>query len=295
MLPPIIFIGFPRSGTTIISEIIFQHEDLALISNYQEALPGNVTINIVRRFFENSFWRIMGNKRLKNLPSKLNYFLFRPLEGYKFWERISGKDINFTYDFLFHKKAQPKDAIRIRNYFSKLMRLQGKKRLAFKITGPGRLTYLHSIFPEAIFINIVRDPVATMRSLLEVDFWQGDKQHKLWWTGAYSTAELEACEALKTDPRLLAAFQYKKVTETILEEAEDTNANLYNIRYEDFVKAPQDEIMKLMDYTNLRQSKYVNDYMQLINITNQNQKRKSKVSIPDDIQEKIREIVQNSK
>ena len=56
---PIIFIGTGRSGTTVISEIIFQHEDLAWHSNYQELFPRSALINYVRRVFENKFWRFV--------------------------------------------------------------------------------------------------------------------------------------------------------------------------------------------------------------------------------------------
>ena len=56
---PIIFFGSGRSGTTILSEIIFQHEDLAWHSNYQELLPRSAMINLVRRLFENKYWRFI--------------------------------------------------------------------------------------------------------------------------------------------------------------------------------------------------------------------------------------------
>lgn len=59
---PIIFIGLGRSGTTIISEIIFQHEDLAWPSNYQNRFPDDVRINRIRPLLDNRFWRIRGQK-----------------------------------------------------------------------------------------------------------------------------------------------------------------------------------------------------------------------------------------
>src|SRR6478736_10488995 len=57
---PIIIFGSGRSGTTIISEIIFQHEDLAWHSNYQELFPKFAPINFMRRVFDNKMWRIIG-------------------------------------------------------------------------------------------------------------------------------------------------------------------------------------------------------------------------------------------
>ena len=54
---PIIFFGSGRSGTTVISEIIFQHEDLAWHSNYQELFPTFAGINYLRHLFDNKLWR----------------------------------------------------------------------------------------------------------------------------------------------------------------------------------------------------------------------------------------------
>ena len=51
---PIIFIGTGRSGTTIISEIIDRHPDLAFPSNYQNRYPANPRVNLIRLLFDNS-------------------------------------------------------------------------------------------------------------------------------------------------------------------------------------------------------------------------------------------------
>jgi hypothetical protein len=46
---PIIFIGAPRSGTTIISEIIMRHPDIGFISNYDEKIPNYPILSLLRR------------------------------------------------------------------------------------------------------------------------------------------------------------------------------------------------------------------------------------------------------
>ena len=56
---PIILFGSGRSGTTIISEILFQHEDLAWHNNYQEILPLVPQVNYLRRLFDNKMWRFV--------------------------------------------------------------------------------------------------------------------------------------------------------------------------------------------------------------------------------------------
>ena len=79
---PVIFIGSGRSGTTIISEIVFSHEDLAWPSNYQEYFPSFPLINLFRIFFDNRLWHFKGQKRQLNKVSALNKILFKPAEAY---------------------------------------------------------------------------------------------------------------------------------------------------------------------------------------------------------------------
>src|SRR5580765_3976073 len=104
---PIIIIGSGRSGTTIMSEIIFQHEDLAWHSNYQELFVFTPLVSYLRHLFNNKFWRFKKfykyvgtskNTRQKN-RSKLDLLLFNPVEHYNFWEYITGKRIDFSRGF----------------------------------------------------------------------------------------------------------------------------------------------------------------------------------------------------
>ena len=83
-----------------------------------------------------------------------------------------------------------------------------------KFTGPARLEYLTSIFPDALIVNVMREPVATVRSWLEVGFWQRMGIDKLWWRGAYTPDEIAYAETIKDKPALITAFQYKKLMET---------------------------------------------------------------------------------
>src|ERR1051325_8864886 len=164
---PIIFIGTGRSGTTVISEIIFQHEDLAWHSNYQELFPKSVFINYLRRLFDNRWWHMIG-MNTQNNRSFTNYMLFRPIERYDFWEAVTGERIDFSRSFLLNEKATEEERNHMRTFFAKMVKFQKRKRLALKITGPARIEYLMSIFPDAQFVYIQREPVATIRSWMEI-------------------------------------------------------------------------------------------------------------------------------
>jgi hypothetical protein len=276
---PIIIIGSGRSGTTIISEIIFQHEDLAWHSNYQEIFFFTPLINLLRPFFNNKLWhfkkfyKYVGaskNTRQKN-QSKFNLILFNPVERYNFWEHITGKRIDFSRGFLLNEKATEQEIKHIRSFLAKQVKYQGKKRLIMKFTGPARLEYLTSIFPDALIVNVIREPVATVRSWLEVGFWQRMGINKLWWRGAYTPDEIAYAETIKDKPALITAFQYKKLMETTKQEIDKLGLNVYECHYEDFVKDAKTFIYKIMEFMQLQPSNKVDAYLKniIVDISNQ--------------------------
>ena len=281
---PLIFIGSGRSGTTIISEIVFRHEHLAWPSNYQQNFPAFAPISLLRIFFENKLWNMQGQKPQLNKVSRINKFLFKPAEAYGFWEYLTGPDIDFSRGFLLDVKASEKEAKKIKAAFSKLVSYQFKKRLSFKITGPSRIGYLTSIFPDAIFVNIVRDPLPTINSWLNVDFWQDKGKTQLWWTGAYTQRE-ENWAAQNTDkPELLAAMQYKKLMDTTAAEIKQYKVPCLEVRYENFVEDPTAVINKILDFAGLKKSKKVDTYLSSTKIYNQNKKAEQqtdKVEVTD--------------
>ena len=114
---PIIIFGSGRSGTTLISEIIFQHEDLAWHNNYQELFPKFVGINYMRRLFDNKMWRIIGMNTQNNRTFS-NYMLFRPIERYDFWDAVTGDRIDFSRGFLLNEKATADEREHIRTFFA---------------------------------------------------------------------------------------------------------------------------------------------------------------------------------
>lgn len=288
---PIIIFGTGRSGTTIISDIIFQHEDLAWHSNYQELFPKISLVNYMRRFFDNKYWRIIG-MNTQNNKSVFNYFCFRPIERYNFWESITGPRIDFSRDFLLNQTATPEEKNKMRKFFSNMVAYQKRKRLAFKITGPARMEYLMSVFPDAVFVNVVRNPVATVRSWLEVS-WADQITDQLWWTGAYSEEELKKAKELSSTPALFAAFQYRKIMDTTDAEIKKMKPEIYTVSYEDFVTNPKEFISKLLKNIGLNESKLIDKYMDKIAISNRNarQAKSEKTNIPDDVKKQILEIV----
>ena len=288
---PIIIFGTGRSGTTIISDILFQHEDLAWHNDFQELFPRVPQVNYIRRLFDNKWWRKIG-MNTQNNKNVFNWLSFRPIERYNFWEKITGPNIDFSRGFLLNTKATDKEVKYMRGLFAKMVKYQKRKRLAFKTTGPSRMEYLMSIFPDAVFVNVQRGPLATVRSWLEVNFWQDKGKTQLWWTGAYSPEELETADKLATTPELITAFQYKKLSETTAYETEKMKPEIYEVNYEDFVKDPKAFIYDLMEKLSLKPSKLVDDFMNnRVTIRNTKPTEDRKAYFTEEQKQKILDIV----
>lgn len=288
---PIIIFGSGRSGTTVISEIVFQHEDLAWHSNYQELFPKFAPINYLRRLFDNKYWRIIG-MNTQNNRSFRNYMLFRPIERYDFWEAVTGKRIDFSRSFLLNEKATAEEREHIRTFFAKMVKYQKRKRLAIKITGPARMEYLMSIFPDAQFVNITREPVAIVRSWMEI-YWNEQITNQLWWQGAYSDDELKKAQELSGNKFLFAAFQYKKLMETTQQEIDKMQPDIYTTSYEEFVKDPGVFTKNLMSFLKLKPSGLVDKFIEKLTIANRNNRKAASenTEITADTRQQILDIV----
>ncbi len=251
---PIIFIGNPRSGTTIVSEIVMRHKDLAFPSNYQNKFYKSSNVNIIRLLFDNKFWRFHGQKKQINKVSFFNKYYFRPEESYPMWNYLTGPEVDFSRDFLSEAVVNEERRNFIRNYFYKMVKFQRKKRLTFKVTGPSRISYFLSLFPDALFVILKRREVPIISSLLKVNFWQARGAHRLWWTGIYTSNEKKWAEENKDNPKLLTAFQVKKVDDNTRIECEKYNPKFIEIYYEDFVTEPKEWTAKILKFLDLEQN-----------------------------------------
>jgi hypothetical protein len=254
---PLIFIGPGRSGSTVISEVVLAHEQLGWPSNYLEYLPHSAWPNLINRLFDNGLWRLVGEKSQLNRTRQLNTLLPRPAEAYPFWAGLAGPDVDFARGFLLDQRPTAEVRERVRRTLRRMLACQGKPRLGMKFTGPGRIGYLAALFPGARFVNVVRDPVATVQSLLKVPFWAQKGMHRLWWRGAYSEAELAAYEALREDPVASTAFQLGKILRTTREEAAACGVSMLTLSYEAFVARPHETVAQVLDFAGLPPSRWI--------------------------------------
>lgn len=267
---PILFFGIPRSGTSVISEIILRHRDLAFPSQYQNQFPVSTAINYLRRIFDNSFWRLHGQKKQLNRVRLLNRYIFRPVEAYAMWNHVIGGDVSFGRNFLYGYSPNEKAIGSARSYFERMVLNQGKIALAFKTTGPSRLDYLMALFPNLRLVRIHREPVPIVSSLLKVEFWKTRGANQLWWQGAWSEQEIKWSQAKQSNSIAMTTLQIAKIHQVTNEEIKKHQLKVLDVHYEEFVDSPVRTIEEILDYCELARDQACFDYLRENRIFRQN-------------------------
>ncbi len=235
IIQPIFFVGMGRSGTTIMFEALAQNSNLAWPSNYCKWMPRYLFMNALVPLADTIGMR--GHKKQYGSAVLGNRYLPQPDESYEFWDYYSRE--NFSHSYLDGLKATAETVNRVRHAVARVMRWQRKSRFAAKLTGPGRVTFLSSIFPDALFVHIIRDGRSVIESLLRQRFWRekGGLERPFWeGTPEYL---LQIWEDSGRDADVLAALQWRHVIQSIRDDATELREESYlEVRYEDFVLNP---------------------------------------------------------
>lgn len=251
---PVFLIGMPRSGTTLIFEAFAAHHDAAWLSQYMDLLPRLPALAVLSRVAD---WhpRLRRSVNRSDQPRpQLQRLLPGPSEAYRVWEHCCGE--RFRYEYLLGAAAVPEEAARVRRLAASVVRFQAKRRFAAKLTGPGRILYLSSVFPDARFAHVVRDGRAVVRSLLAVPFWQRrERMSRPAWSGGLSQRDEEDIERYGRSPRALAAVQWRRVVESTRAEGALVGERYAEFKYERFAEAPLQTLRDLFQFAQLEESR----------------------------------------
>ncbi len=258
---PIFLVGMPRSGTTVIFEVIAAREDLAWLSQHLQRVPGVPAVAAVSRMADVSPAMRRSVSRSDELRPWLERLRVGPVEAYGFWERCCGE--KFRYDYLRGDEATDQEADCVKGTISKVARFQGKERFAAKITGPARIGYLSSIFPDARFVHVIRDGRAVVQSLMRIWWWkERDRMNTPAWRNGLSDADLLDWERHGRTPEALAGVQWRRVLESAREEAAQLAPDRYaEIHYERFVSDPHQVLGEFAAFCDLPGSKRAEEFL----------------------------------
>lgn len=262
---PVFVIGTGRCGSTIVFEALALHEQLGWFSNYNERFPRATWAYAAPRVYDIPFIGARlprgAKKQYRQGFNRFNRYLPAPNECYRKWDVLCGP--KFKDRYLVGTEASDEEVADVHRSVGRVLRGQKRPRFAAKITGPSRIQFLQSIFPDIRFVHVVRDAKAVVNSLLNVRLWTDDGViEEPRWLGMPTTWE-EEWESCGRTPLAMAAIQYRTIIETCnRERARFLQPEQYlEIRYEDFVADPSTVMGTIVAFCELPESPRVSAYV----------------------------------
>jgi sulfotransferase family protein len=246
---PVFLIGAPRSGTTLLYKALCLHPGVSYISNWHRRVPGLDAIAALNRvprrisslqaygWFEHGDAYVYGRHR-----GLLRRIVPAPVEGEPIFVR-AGVPADAGLE-----PAPGEDAViaRLRASFDRVRRYGGGNHVVSKrIANNRRIPLLARAFPEARFVNLVRDGRAVAYSLAGVDWWESDV---VWWCGRTPT-EWAAAGA---DPWELCAQHWVEEVSAVDRGLESVPAShVLSIRYEQLIDDPAAMLLHVAGFAGL--------------------------------------------
>lgn len=276
---PIFINGCPRSGTTMLAELLCSHPDVGWFSNYTNIFPSLPQLAIISR---------VRTLQHPNLSKKLGKLQPYPTEAWNIWKHCCSN--KFLFSPLDETDVTEKNIRCLKKTIDKHVLYQKKKRFMTKITGPPKIRYLNKVFPDSMFVYIIRDGRGVTNSLLNVPFWKRGKGYDTPWWGQLPQQFEEEWLKYHKSSVILAAVQWKYMLTLFLEEKKAIDVSRCCIvKYEDICNDPYTSIRKIVTFCELEWNKDFEKFIKSFKVKNMNYKWKEK--IPKDQQSDLNAVL----
>lgn len=231
VVKPVFIMGAPGSGTTLLYDTLCTHKDLAY-----------VTLNMLRAGIH-KHGRFVGEKRSALFKAQNLFHRDQasnvPHEANAFWIRYFG-----TYNYMTENDFAPEIAAYYRKNVAAVQNLWKRPRFINKnLQHCVRTRMLDQIFPDAKFIHIIRDGRAVAYSILNK---KGEANPTMF------LLSLEKILGDRYRPERSELFNYGRAWAELVKKAREASAfgldRYYELRYEDLITQPHDEVKKIVDF-----------------------------------------------
>lgn len=282
MKKPVFIIGCPRSGTTMILDILASHEDFAWISQHVNRYPKRLSFGYFQRMYYNSSFGLdlyKSKKKFRNIipiPSEPWNFFNHYLKNFQ-WE-ING---SIPPRLRTEKDISKNEIHRFQSVIEKACKIQKKDRFLSKYTDFPRITYLKQVFPDAKFIHLLRDGRAVANSyynkIKKGDFNTWDERK--WWIKGWPKEWKDDFLKNHNNPIGFVAYQWKFFIDLIWQDSKNISQNDYiEVRYENILNESVKHMKNILDFCEMPDSKRMDKYIDYLRIENMNVKWKKQLN-----------------
>jgi hypothetical protein len=240
----VFMIGNGRSGSTLLHETLARHPGIGFISNIEDRVPG---LPPGAGRFNNALYR-----RVPQTLTRKGRLRYAPSEGWRLLAReVSPMLLSSSRDLL-ASDAMPWVAERFRSSFEQRAHAQSRPVFLHKFTGWPRSGFIRAVFPDARFVNVVRDGRAVVASDLRVSWWRGWLGPEHLGCGRLPPAYEAEWEASGQSFALLAGLSWKIAMDAYAAAREFVPQGQWlDVRYEDVVADPKLCFKEMLDFMGL--------------------------------------------
>lgn len=253
---PIFIVGLPRSGTSMLYNLLCAHEDAAFITNSINACPESIcTIEWLRKKYN------LNASGERFLADSINTDFGSPSEPALLWGKWIGRDV----DSLYWEEKRLKDFSKekIEEIYTDIRKIlftfgatkENSKRFICKYpVMQTELRMVQDLFPDAHFIHIVRDSRPAANSLKKLYHLTNNQIKKIkhpWVTYIVPYPRVKTLKGLiekfGDDDIRTTAHIWQDSIELVHQTAPDLS-HFIEVRYEDILKNPKAEMQRLFDF-----------------------------------------------
>ncbi|OFZ39298.1 MAG: hypothetical protein A2504_08015 [Bdellovibrionales bacterium RIFOXYD12_FULL_39_22] len=253
---PIFIVGLPRSGTTMLYDLLCVHQNAAYITNSINAFPEEIcAIEWLRKKLS---LNISGERFFKD---SIEVDFGSPSEPHMMWGKWFGRDV----DSLFWDEKRIKDlsetkVLEIKNDIKKILFCFGGEEKRFICKYPviqTELKIVQDLFPDAHFIHIVRDGRQVANSLIKLHKMANEQIKRIKHPTVKYIVPYPRVKKLQEYVEHYGAESVEctaRVWEDAISLVEETKKELSHfmeVRYEDILKNPQIEMEKIFAFSDL--------------------------------------------
>jgi hypothetical protein len=233
-----------RSGSSLLQEILSRHPGVAFVSNIEDRIP---SLPPSASRFNNPLYR-----RVPPTLTRKGRIRFAPSEAYRILTRRVSAMVADSARDLVTSDAMPWVARRFRSFFEERASAQNRDVFLHKFTGWPRTGFTRAIFPQARFINVVRDGRSVVASTLRSSWgWPGFRgpEHL---HAPLPPAYIEEWEASGRSFPLLSGLVWKMRMDVFAEARSLVPSEQWlDIRFEDVLDNPVDQFKLMLVFMGL--------------------------------------------
>jgi hypothetical protein len=241
MTRPVFVLGTGRCGSTLVHEVIARHEDTGFVTNLDD-----LGLRTSSRW-QNDLWR-----RLPAGVTKKGGARFAPSEAYRVLAKEVAPLLVDPVRDLTAADATPWLRARMTSFVERRTARLDAPVFLHKLTGWPRAGFLGACFPDALFVEVVRDGRGVANSWLQMPWWPGHRGPTEWLFGPLSAERQQQWEDHDRSFPVLAALAWQLLMEAYDEARAQLPADRWlRVRYEDIVADPQARITEILDHMGL--------------------------------------------